>query len=236
MDNRLASHLAPAHLAGSAESYDTFCFFCQISNSTKKKDEFAFFCFFTFKSAQTFTSLRVPTDACLATGWKRLLLSDGPRQAINGCTLYSFAYANNFQTHDLAAYWDGSITTLLLLLAMMATVALFVCSLLLLIGAAICYIPRKCVSPRGTRLVVIDPPSDVQSFVISRATSRNTAATKSTSGSPNSYGIDSAPVSANNSRSRSKSAMRAFSRIRTGKSSPQCRRCRLWISRRTMKI
>jgi hypothetical protein len=147
VDNCLAPHLARAHLAGSAESYDTFCFFCQISNSTKKKDEFAFFCFFTFKSEQTLPFCRAPTDAFLVTGWKRLLLSDGPRQAINGCTLYSFAYANNFQTHDLAAYWDGSITTLLLLLAMMATVALFVCSLLLLIGAAICYIPCTWFTP-----------------------------------------------------------------------------------------
>ena len=32
-------------------SYDHFCFFDHISNSTKKKDEFAFFIFFTFKSA-----------------------------------------------------------------------------------------------------------------------------------------------------------------------------------------
>ncbi|KAJ9117251.1 hypothetical protein QFC20_000396 [Naganishia adeliensis] len=110
----------------SLKSYDTFCFFCQISNSTKKKDEFAFFCFFTFK------------------GWKRLLLSDGPRQAINACTLYSFAYANNFQTHDLHAYWDNSISTLLLLLAMIGTVLLFVCSLLLLLVGAICYVPLVC--------------------------------------------------------------------------------------------
>jgi hypothetical protein len=31
-------------------SYDHFCFFDHISNSTKKKDDFAFFVFFTFKS------------------------------------------------------------------------------------------------------------------------------------------------------------------------------------------
>ena len=34
----------------SMKSYDYFCFFCQINNSKKKKDEFAFFVFFTFKS------------------------------------------------------------------------------------------------------------------------------------------------------------------------------------------
>lgn len=33
----------------SLKSYDHFCFFCQINNSKKKKDEFAFFVFFTFK-------------------------------------------------------------------------------------------------------------------------------------------------------------------------------------------
>ena len=33
----------------SLKSYDHFCFFSQIDNSKKKKDEFAFFVFFTFK-------------------------------------------------------------------------------------------------------------------------------------------------------------------------------------------
>lgn len=33
----------------SMKSYDHFCFFSQINNSKKKKDEFAFFVFFTFK-------------------------------------------------------------------------------------------------------------------------------------------------------------------------------------------
>ncbi|KAJ9097719.1 hypothetical protein QFC21_004757 [Naganishia friedmannii] len=110
----------------SLRSYDTFCFFCQLGNSTKTTDEFAFFVFFTFKD------------------WKRTLLSDGPRQAINACTLYSFAYANDFQTHNLPAYWDNSVSTLLLLLAMIATVVLFACSLLLMIAATLCYIPLVC--------------------------------------------------------------------------------------------
>jgi hypothetical protein len=35
----------------SMKSYDHFCFFSQINNSKKKKDEFAFFVFFTFKGA-----------------------------------------------------------------------------------------------------------------------------------------------------------------------------------------
>jgi hypothetical protein len=55
----------------SLRSYDHFCFFDHISNSTKLSDDFAFFVFFVFKS------------------WKRLLLADGPRQTINGLTLYA---------------------------------------------------------------------------------------------------------------------------------------------------
>ena len=34
----------------SSGSYDHFCFFNHISNSTKTSDDFAFFVFFTFKS------------------------------------------------------------------------------------------------------------------------------------------------------------------------------------------
>lgn len=51
VSDRLSRAIATTEtdIGWSAESYDTFCFFCQISNSTKKKDEFAFFCFFTFK-------------------------------------------------------------------------------------------------------------------------------------------------------------------------------------------
>jgi hypothetical protein len=77
-------------------------------------------------------------------GWKRLILTDGPRQSINALTLYSFAYANDFQTSDLTAYWDNSISTLLLLLAMIATVLIWMIEMAMLIAAAICYIPLLC--------------------------------------------------------------------------------------------
>lgn len=46
-------------------SYDHFCFFCQINNSKKKKDEFAFFIFFTFKGqcrAAFSRCIRMPAD------------------------------------------------------------------------------------------------------------------------------------------------------------------------------
>ncbi|KAK4684252.1 hypothetical protein P7C73_g5938, partial [Tremellales sp. Uapishka_1] len=110
----------------SLRSYDHFCLFCHINNSTKKKDDFAFFIFFTFK------------------GWKRLLLADGPRQSINALTLYSFAYANGFQTSNIPAYWDDSAITAMLLWSMILTVLIFLGSLLLLVFAAIGYIPLLC--------------------------------------------------------------------------------------------
>ncbi|KAK6903455.1 hypothetical protein I203_106958 [Kwoniella mangroviensis CBS 8507] len=110
----------------SFRNYDNFCLFCHIEGSTKKKDDFAFFIFFTFK------------------GWKRLLLADGPRQSINALVLYSFAYAYGFQTSDIPAYWDNSAITAMLLFSMIATVLIFAGSLLLLIVAAICYVPLLC--------------------------------------------------------------------------------------------
>ncbi|WWC59730.1 uncharacterized protein I303_102292 [Kwoniella dejecticola CBS 10117] len=110
----------------SFRAYDNFCLFCHIEGSTKKKDDFAFFIFFTFK------------------GWKRLLLADGPRQSINALVLYSFAYANGFQTDDIPAYWDNSAVTAMLLFSMIATVLIFAGSLLLLIVAAVFYVPLLC--------------------------------------------------------------------------------------------
>lgn len=44
-------------LTGGLGSYDHFCFFCHINDSTKKKDDFAFFIFFTFKGEQLYSWL-----------------------------------------------------------------------------------------------------------------------------------------------------------------------------------
>ncbi|KAF8307224.1 hypothetical protein DL93DRAFT_2064949 [Clavulina sp. PMI_390] len=111
----------------SFRSYDHFCFFQQIENSTKKKDDFAFFIFFTFK------------------GWKRLCLSDGPRQAINCLTLYSLWIVNQQSFSNIASYWSSqTMVTKTLLLSMTFTVTIFLGSLLILIVAAFCYIPLLC--------------------------------------------------------------------------------------------
>ncbi|KAF8639946.1 hypothetical protein AX17_001196 [Amanita inopinata Kibby_2008] len=113
----------------SLRSYDHFCFFDHISNSTKTSDDFAFFVFFTFKS------------------WKRLILSDGPRQAINSLTLYALYLSKKDQGawYDVSKYFGGnSFSTSALTVTTLFTVVVFAGSLLILIVAAICYIPLLC--------------------------------------------------------------------------------------------
>ncbi|KAJ3741261.1 hypothetical protein DFH05DRAFT_1536996 [Lentinula detonsa] len=110
----------------SLRSYDHFCFFDHISNSTKLSDDFAFFVFFTFKS------------------WKRVLLADGPRQTINGLTLYAIylAHKDEGSWYDVSKYFEGnSLSTSALTVTTFFTVVVFAGSLLLLIVAGICYIP-----------------------------------------------------------------------------------------------
>lgn len=112
----------------SLRSYDHFCFFERINNSTKRMDDFAFFVFFTFKS------------------WKRLLLADGPRQTINGLTLYSFylSQKDNGNFWDLNKYTGGSYVTGALIFSTLTTVIIFIGSALLLLAAGVCYIPLLC--------------------------------------------------------------------------------------------
>ncbi|OCB91548.1 hypothetical protein A7U60_g1174 [Sanghuangporus baumii] len=113
----------------SLRSYDHFCFFSRINDSTKTIDDFAFFVFFTFKS------------------WKRLLLADGPRQTINALTLYSFYLSQKDQpgsVWDLSRYTNGSIITGALIFSTATTVLIFAGSALLLIAAGVCYVPLLC--------------------------------------------------------------------------------------------
>jgi hypothetical protein len=117
----------------SLRSYDHFCFFDHISNSTKRMDDYAFFVFFTFK------------------GWKRLLLADGPRQAINAITLYSFYVSkqggeNSEEWDDFDKYFkDRDLIANVLMCVMLFTVIVFACSLLLLMVAGVLYVPLLCI-------------------------------------------------------------------------------------------
>ncbi|KAG6837536.1 hypothetical protein H0H93_007717 [Arthromyces matolae] len=115
----------------SLRSYDHFCFFDHISNSTKTSDDFAFFVFFTFKS------------------WKRVLLADAPRQTINALTLYAIYLVkkdNPGHWYDISKWFanNKSTSTSLLTVTTFLTVLVFAGSLLLLIIAGICYIPLLC--------------------------------------------------------------------------------------------
>ncbi|KAL8281280.1 hypothetical protein RQP46_006314 [Phenoliferia psychrophenolica] len=109
----------------SLKSYDHFCFFSQIDNSKKKKDELSFFVFFTFKS------------------WKRLLLADAPRQVINGLTLYSFGASEGWTT-DISVYFSGSLARSFVIVTMLFSVVVWVGSTVLLIIAAFIYVPLLC--------------------------------------------------------------------------------------------
>ncbi|EIN10735.1 hypothetical protein PUNSTDRAFT_100476 [Punctularia strigosozonata HHB-11173 SS5] len=113
----------------SLRSYNHFCFFSHISNSTKKKDDFAFFIFFTFKS------------------WKRLLLADAPRQTINALTLYAIYLAKHDKGpwDDFTKYFAGNtFVTTVLTFSMLFTVLICAGSMLMLIIAGVCYVPWLC--------------------------------------------------------------------------------------------
>ena len=79
-------------------------------------------------------------------GWKRLLLADGPRQTINGLTLYSFylSQKDNGNFWDLNKYTGGSYVTGALIFSTLTTVIIFIGSALLLLAAGVCYIPLLC--------------------------------------------------------------------------------------------
>jgi len=79
------------------------------------------------------------------TGWKRLLLADSPRQTINALTLYA-VYLVKKDLHgnwyDISKYFRGnSLSTSALTVTTLFTVIICAGSLLLLLVAAICYIP-----------------------------------------------------------------------------------------------
>jgi len=122
--NEMANHYY------SLRSYDHFCFFDHISNSTKTSDDFAFFVFFVFKS------------------WKRVLLADGPRQTINALTLYAIYLARKGRPgewYDVPKYFSGNtLSTSALTVTTFFTVVVFAGSLLLLIVAGIAYVPLLC--------------------------------------------------------------------------------------------
>jgi hypothetical protein len=154
-----------------AGSYDHFCFFDHIRESSEGRDSIAFFVFFGFKS------------------WKRVLLSDGPRQSINALTLYAVYQSkknNAGEWFDLTKYFRGNtIIASALTLSTLLTVLIFAGSLLLLIAAALLYIPLLCHirgnlkeycchkvdKARNAGLMIVAHISNTWSFSVSRRSS-----------------------------------------------------------------
>lgn len=110
----------------SIRDYNKFCLFRHIGESKKKKDSVAFFVFFSFQD------------------WKRVILSDGPRQSINALILYTIAKNFNFSFNDLPKYWDNSPITALLFWAMVTTVILFAFGLAKILISGALYLPLLC--------------------------------------------------------------------------------------------
>ncbi len=81
-------------------------------------------------------------------GWKRLFFAEGPRQVINGLTLYAIYLARKDDKtawYNLKKYFAGNnLITTGLTISTLFTVLIFAGSLLLLIIAAIAYIPLLC--------------------------------------------------------------------------------------------
>ncbi|OLL24363.1 putative vacuolar membrane protein [Neolecta irregularis DAH-3] len=101
--------------------YNYYCLFEKLTESKKKKDDFAFFVLFTFK------------------GWKRLILAEGPRQLINGFTIYSILKVKNF-SYDIQDYAGGTLQNMILLsIVFSATMWFF--SAIQLVLAAFLYVP-----------------------------------------------------------------------------------------------
>ncbi len=105
------------------------------------------------------------------SGWKRLLLADGPRQTINALTLYAIYIVKSRQQpgnwYDVSRYFVGnSVSTSALTVTTFFTVAVFAGSLLLLLVAAICYIPLLCHIRGNLKVRVFPLTCSAPSYVI----------------------------------------------------------------------
>lgn len=76
-------------------------------------------------------------------GWKRLLLADAPRQVINGLTLYAFGQSENWTT-DLSVYFGQGFIRAGIVGTMLFTLVIWVGSAILLLIAAVMYVPLLC--------------------------------------------------------------------------------------------
>jgi hypothetical protein len=120
-------------------------------------------------------------------GWKRLLLADGPRQVINGLTLWSIYLSKSNDPgnwYDVTRYFRGQkLQISALTVTTFFTVVIFVGSMLLLIAAAIFYIPLLCYI-QGNLKVSLPKMREFQpSSFLFHSSCRNMFVTKLTSAS-----------------------------------------------------
>ncbi len=107
-------------------------------------------------------------------GWKRLLLADGPRQVINGLTLFSFYLSQKDEdgsVFDLNKYTNGNLVTAGLIFSTVFTTLIFLGSALLLLAAGVCYIPLLCyirgnLKVRTTNLAFRDQTDDESGILL----------------------------------------------------------------------
>ncbi|KAI8384995.1 uncharacterized protein BYT42DRAFT_564317 [Radiomyces spectabilis] len=114
----------------SIKDYQYYCLFTRISRSRKTSDDLAFFIFFTLK------------------GWKRLLLAEAPRQIINVVTLQSlipqWIELNQGKVTLHNTVLGHSIVQQLMTGTMLFSVIVFAISFILVLAAAVLYIPLLC--------------------------------------------------------------------------------------------
>ena len=80
----------------------------------------------------------------LMSGWKRLLLAEGPRQVLNAITLYSVAKDQNFSL-DIHQYQEVFTTVQGVVMSfMLLTIAIWALTFIRLVVAAILYWPLLC--------------------------------------------------------------------------------------------
>jgi hypothetical protein len=98
------------------------------------------------------------------------MLADGPRQTINALTLWSIYLSKKSQGnwYDISKYFEGNaLSVSALTVTTFFTVVVFIGSLLLLMVAAICYIPLLCYI-RGNLKEYVCHKVDKVSFYLSQ--------------------------------------------------------------------
>lgn len=109
----------------SMRSYNYHCLFYRLSSSSHKSNKVAFWVFFSFQ------------------GWKRLLLSEGPRQAINALTVFSVLSTRDFAL-NAQAYADITPFQWTVLGFMALSLLIWLFSFVRFCIAALLFLPLLC--------------------------------------------------------------------------------------------